>query len=216
MCRARRLSTRRLGVFAGDRLRLGGPRKRAPGFRVFGLVLILGGFTVVASAGLIGIHLLSTALAPPAPAGPLALHVVIDSTHGIDSVLPLNLTVPAGTWITFYLSNYDTVAVGAPVSDAGLQGAFLGHVELLGAGAGGATPYSGLAPSAVSHTFTMLSGPYDFNVPLPAAASVDAPATVVFTLAFDTTGTFAWYCAAFCDDGGLGGSGPMGGTVTVV
>lgn len=138
----------------------------------------------------------------------------IYSSGGLDNVVPLTLRVPVDTPIEFTIYNFDTAQVGAPMANAAVAGTFTGPVDLSGADAPDG-PASGLAPRAVSHTFTSDSGPYLFNVPIPAAVRGGLPALATFTLIFNETGHFTWFCAAFCDDGGHGGTGEMGGQIVV-
>ena len=140
--------------------------------------------------------------------------VEIYSIGGVDSVVPTTLHLPVGALVSFTIYNFDPAVVGAPTADAAVQGEFVGPVTLTGSGASDG-PSAGLPPSLVSHTFSAASGPYDFNVPIPAAESPEMPALATFTLYFNVTGDFHWFCAAFCDDGGLGGSGEMGGLIVV-
>ncbi len=216
MCRAKRLTSARPKAFARGSSLLGrGGHGRSPGVRVFGMVLVLAGLTLVASVTLVGFRLFSPAVAPSAPSGPVVVHLAIHAVNGVDTVASPNVTVPAGSRVTFYLANYDPVAMGAPMSAAAVEGEFEGSVALIGAGTSVSTPFTGLAPVAVSHTFTMSVGSYQFNVPVPASPRSDAPVVAVFTLTFNATGTFRWFCSSFCDHGGTDGPGLMGGTITV-
>ncbi|HYK92855.1 MAG TPA: hypothetical protein VEY07_02280 [Thermoplasmata archaeon] len=204
------------GREAAGRLWLSPLRSPSSTLRRRGWVLLTVGLIVLGGVGFFGSR---ASTVPPSPgAGPSALSVTLEirsSLSGIDQVVSPTLSFAAGSVVTFHIVNFDSVAVGAPASAAGLQGDFRGPVTLAW-GAGAPTRMAaGLAPSSISHTFTVQAPYLHLNVPIPAALSSETPAVVSFTVELNATGQLSWYCAAYCEDGGLGDAGEMGGPLTV-
>jgi hypothetical protein len=179
-----------------------------------GIVLLLG-VLVLAGVGLGASR--TPVVAPPAPTGPTVVHAVLEvrSVDGVDAVVSTPLVFPAGSLVEFTLVNYDTAAVGAPRSAAAVEGTFAAPVRVAEPASAPPQPLVALPPATVSHTFSLASGPYTLNVPIPPAATDSAPTVISFALYFNATGSFQWFCQAYCDDGGLGGTADMGGPVTV-
>ncbi|HZY91864.1 MAG TPA: hypothetical protein VFG07_03695 [Thermoplasmata archaeon] len=173
------------------------------------------GALLLAGVGYFGSRPTTTAPAPVAVGGPVAITIEIRSSQGIDEVVSPSIHVRAHTLVVFTVENYDPQVVGAPTAAAGVHGTFVGPVSIQTSGMGHPVAFQGLAPALVSHTFSADAGAYQFNVPLPAASPSGAPSSVSFAIFFNDTASFAWFCAAYCNDGGLGDSMDMGGPVVV-
>ncbi len=187
----------------------------SPAFRTVGFVLVMGGLTVFAAMGYFGFHGLGSASPPPSAPATTAVDLSIHALNGVDAVTSANFSIPAHALVTFTILNYDPSADGGPMASAGIEGSFVGPVRWSPAPTDGLAPLGGLAPAQVSHTFSILDGPYALNVPIPAASGPGVPTTVVFSLYFNETGTFTWYCWSFCPHNGLSDGAQMGGTFTV-
>lgn len=202
--------TGREGYQRGGRL----VRRRRP-IRLEAAVFLAAGILLVSGVGFFSTR--SVATAPPAPStgSTVAVSIEIQSVSGIDSVIAPSLHFRAGSLVEFTIYNFDPVAVGSPASAAAPTGVFASAPRLELSGPGGSASLHGLDPAAVSHTFTVPSGADPFSVPIPAAPSPSSPSVVTFSVYLNQTGAFVWYCAAYCDDGGLGGPAEMGGSITV-
>ncbi len=149
------------------------------------------------------------------PTGPdyvyLAINANPDRNQSTDQYTPANFTVPSHTALVFVITNYDN-GENAPASIYTQVNGTVGNLEYLN---GSATGVSSIPVGQVSHTFTILRGPYaGFSVALPAAGS-SAPSVISFTAYFNSTGTFTWQCMAPCDSYSMAGLGFMMGTMTV-
>ena len=146
----------------------------------------------------------------------LFLTVGFDFATGLDKYFPANFTVPTHTPVLVTITNYDNASNPVPDSVAAVKGT-VGNVETIRA----ASQTEGMVmvaipPGQISHTFTMDSGGYAINVPIPVANSLADPMTVTFQAYFNITGTFDWHCLAPCDAVSMATPGFMLGTVTVV
>lgn len=148
-------------------------------------------------------------MAPSATA--ISLEVLASATG--DRVVNANFSVTAGVAVHLTVINRDLEATGAPEPYAQAWGNLVGPVQTHWADPVGSP--AGLSPAEVSHTFTV-DLPGALSVPIPAASPEFGPSWVSFTVYFNSTGTYHWYCASFCDDIPGGDGTPMGGTITVL
>ena len=187
----------------------GGIGRQTPGVVLLLGVLVLAGVGVGSSR--------TPVVPPPAPSGPIVVHAGLEvrSVDGVDAEVSTPLAFAAGSLVEFTLVNYDPAAVGAPMSAAAVQGTFASPVRVAAPASAPPEPLTALPPATVSHTFTLASGPYSLNIPIPPAATDGSPIVVSFAVYFNATGSFEWFCQAYCDDGGLGGTADMGGPLTV-
>ena len=109
----------------------------------------------------------------------------------------LQLSVPLHVRVVFTITNLDPSTSALPAaSDAQVSGTYDG---LMSYTAGGTSASLGQLPAGdVSHTFSMSNAFYHLNVPIPAAPTGSTPVRVVFSVLFDTPGTFTWGCVALC------------------
>ncbi len=126
-----------------------------------------------------------------------------------------NLQVPLGATVHFVITSYDPDPVASlpTAADASVSGTVGGTITVESAGE--ATTVDHLAPGTVSHTFTLSSGAYHLNVPIPAASSGGNPVVVRFSAVFATPGSFAWGCVIPCGGQDMTVFGTMFGTLLV-
>ena len=146
----------------------------------------------------------------------LLLTIGFDFATGLDIYLPANFTVPSHVPVLVTITNYDNASNPVTGDSARVQGT-LGNVESVRA----ASETTGMEMSAVpgdqvAHTFTLDTGGYAMNVPVPAANRLTDPMIVTFRAYFNVTGSFVWHCRAPCDPVSMDTLGYMRGTVTVV
>ncbi len=126
-----------------------------------------------------------------------------------------HLSVPLNTHVVFVITNYDPEAasyIPSP-SDARVSGTNGATMTVLRDGASSVATEVPFAQ--VSHTFTISSGIYDVNVPIPVASSSTDPVQVSFSVDFTTPGTFDWGCVILCGTQDMTAPGDMYGTITV-
>jgi len=157
---------------------------------------------------------------PPAPVITgqeyLFLTIGFDYATGLDRYFPANFTVPTHTPVLVTITNYDNASNPVPDAVASVRGT-VGNVETMQAASAAEGMTMTAVPAAdVAHTFTMDSGGYAINVPIPAASSLADPMVVTFQAYFNITGSFDWHCLAPCDASSMVTPGYMRGTVTVV
>lgn len=154
----------------------------------------------------------------PASGAPVYLYLTIafNPVNGMDQYFPANFSVPAHTLVHFVITSYDNGHNVVPSQYTQVLGT-VGGVSTWSNSSMASPETAGSVPSAViSHTFTMESGGYMLNVPIPMATDGANPTTVSFGAYFNSTGTFSWQCMAPCDMGSMSTAGYMSGTVTVV
>jgi hypothetical protein len=173
------------------------------------LGLMGGGFAIYLSRG------------PAAgPSGPgtayLYLTIGFDFATGLDRYMPANFTVPAHTLIVVTITNYDNASNPVTADVARVQGT-LGNLETMRAASESAGMDMAAVPTdQVAHTFTLDTGGYALNVPIPRANAMADPMIVTFRAYFNVTGAFEWHCNAPCDRASMSTPGYMRGTLTVV
>ncbi len=173
-------------------------------------VLILG----VLAGGILG-HLAAPVTASSTPGSEhLYLTIAFDPYTGLDQYFPANFTVPANVPVTITITNYDNGTNTVPASFAQVLGTVGGTETVTNATASGAVVTT-VPADQVAHTFTLISTPYQINVPVPAAQGT-TPTSVTFTVVFSSAGQFQWHCMAPCDNAAMDTPGFMTGTVTVV
>lgn len=124
----------------------------------------------------------------------------------------LELSVPLHVRVVFTITNFDPSTAALPTaSDAQVSGTYDGAMSY---SVGGTSAVLGQLPAGeVSHTFSMSNAFYHLNVPVPAAPTGATPVRVVFSVVFDTPGTFTWGCVALCDPAAMDAA--MWGHLTV-
>ena len=170
-----------------------------------GVVLLLTGLVAGALLG----HLASVPTASGATEVHLYVSVAYNPFTGLDEYFPANFTVPANVPVIVTITNYDNGTNAVDPAFSVVKGT-LGNVET----ANGQT-VSSVPTDQIAHTFTLITGSYDLNVPIPAAQDT-TPTVVTFTAVFGTAGTFTWHCMAPCDGAAMTTPGFMTGTVTVI
>lgn len=185
----------------------------------FNLVAALLAVAIVAFGALAIVYPSSAGVAPAtrpaaAPTVYRNLSITFDPSVGTFGYSTTQLAVPTGVAVVFTITNYDpsTAILPAP-TDAQVLGT-VNDVMTVGSG-GTAVTVSAVAPSQVSHTFTLSNGAYHLNVPIPSAASTGHPTVVTFEAVFATPGTFNWGCAVLCGPGGMMARDAMYGTLVV-
>ena len=142
------------------------------------------------------------------------LSIVYNAASGTYNYNNRDLTVPMNVRVVFTITNYDpSVGVLPTPSSAVVAGTFDGAMMMQ---RGGSMASMGALPlNGVSHTFSMSSGFYHLNVPIPPAASAAVPSQVSFAVVFHTPGSFAWGCVILCGVPAQGMPDEMFGLVTV-
>ncbi len=172
-------------------------------------VLILG----VLAGGILG-HVAAPAVVASSGPDHLYLTIAFDPYTGLDQYFPANFSVPANVPVTITITNYDNGTNVVPAAFSQVLGTVGGAETVTNATASQAA-VSSIPADQIAHTFTLISSPYDINVPIPAAQGT-TPSVVTFTVVFGTAGQFVWHCMAPCDDAAMNTPGFMTGTVTVV
>jgi hypothetical protein len=117
---------------------------------------------------------------------------------------PTNLVVPANSFVTVTLRDYDLGDTALPANSPFTT--VQGTVERQAFADGKA--YSSLAPEKVAHTFTISQ--LHINVPLPGDAPQGATVdTITFTFHTGKAGTYTFQCLDPCGTGSSGWEGPM-------
>jgi len=168
--------------------------------------------------GLIGGAMLARPSSTPATATTGTAHVYLTVAYnpytGMDEYFPANFTVPANVPVIITITNYDNGTNTVPSYYASVRGTVGGTETVTDATAADATLTS-VPATEVAHTFTIMSGSLDVNVPIPAAQGT-TPAVATFTLQFSQPGLINWHCMAPCDGYAMSTPGFMTGTITVV
>ncbi len=146
---------------------------------------------------------------------PLYLTVAFNPGSGHDEYFPANFTVPAHVLVVVTITNYDNATNPVPSADGVVTGT-LGDTEtILNVSFPNGLVESTVNGTDISHTFTVATGGYQLNIPVPPAASLSVPTTVTFETYFNITGSFVWHCLAPCDMWSMMTPGYMMGTMTV-
>ncbi len=126
-----------------------------------------------------------------------------------------SLQVPLGAVVEFVITSSDTSTVPyfPAASDAIVSGTVGGVATVTADGVTSALHQ--VASNDLSHTFTIASGAYQVNVPIPAAPAPGDPVTVRFSVLFATPGSFAWGCVIPCGTDDMTQMGAMFGTLEV-
>lgn len=168
--------------------------------------------------GLLGGAMLARTNSPPAAGTTGTAHVYLNVAYnpytGLDEYFPANFTVPANVPIIITITNYDNGTNMVPLYYASVRGTVGGTETVTDATAADRTLTS-VPATEVTHTFTIMSGSLNINVPIPAAQGT-TPTVVTFTLQFSQTGLIIWHCMAPCDDYAMSTPGFMTGTITAV
>ncbi len=198
-----------------DRQEMRGVRPLSRGTLATALVLAL--VLGIAGGGLVG-YLGRGPVAGPASTGLASLYLTIgfDFATRLDRYFPANFTVPTHVPVLVTITNNDNAS--NPVSrDVAVVAGTVGNVETMRASSDPqGMNMTAVPPSQVAHTFTLDTGGYAMNVPIPAANSLSDPMIVTFRAYFNVTGSFVWHCSAPCDPASMESLGFMRGTITVV
>lgn len=180
-----------------------------------GTLVLVGAFVLI--LGVLAGGILGHIASPPVTTSGsdhLYLTIAYDPYTGLDEYFPANFTVPANVPVTITVTNYDNGTNPVPAAFSQVLGTESGTETVTNATSSG-TAVRSVPVDQIAHTFTLITGPYDVNVPVPAAQDV-TPTVVVFTVVFTATGQFVWHCMAPCDGSAMTTPGFMTGTVTVV
>lgn len=167
--------------------------------------------------GLIGGAMMArTGSSPAATPGTarVYLSVAYNPYTGLDEYFPANFTVPANVPVIITITNYDNGTNTVPADYATVRGTVGGTETVTDATAADKTVTS-VPTTEVAHTFTIMSGGMNVNVPIPAAQGT-TPTVVTFSLQFSLAGLINWHCMAPCDGRAMSTPGFMTGTITVV
>lgn len=138
-----------------------GTDRRAAVLVVVALGLLVGllGFDAATGARLGGLPLgLETPSPTPASGATysLAMTITVNATTGLDQVSPANLSFPLGVPIRLTITNYDTGANPVASMWGRVMGTSNGAETVAFGNASSGSSRSWIAPSQVSHTFTIL------------------------------------------------------------
>ena len=93
------------------------------------------------------------------------LTIGANPVNGLDQVSPANFSVPQYGRVTFHITSYDTGVNPTSSMWARVMGTISG-TESVQAGSSAASAVAWLSPAAVSHTFTILPGGWNYNNPM--------------------------------------------------
>ncbi len=172
-------------------------------------VLILG----VLAGGILG-HLAVPAAGASTSSEHLYLTIAFSPYTGLDEYFPANFTVAENIPVTITITNYDNGTNAVPAAFSQVVGT-VGGTETVTNATASEVAVSSVPVTQIAHTFTLVTGPYNINVPVPAAQAT-TPTVVTFTVIFTSAGQFEWHCMAPCDGHSMATAGYMTGTVTVV
>lgn len=173
------------------------------------IVLVLG----VLAGGILG-HVSTPPVVTTSGTDHLYLTIAYNPYTGLDQYFPANFSVPANVPVVITITNYDNGTNLVPVAYAKVLGTVDGTETVTNATASDVSVTS-VPTTGIAHTFTLITGPYAVNIPIPAAQD-QTPTVVTFTAVFATPGQFVWHCMAPCDSSAMDTLGFMMGTVTVV
>ncbi len=136
------------------------------------------------------------------------------SLHGYE-YSAASLQVPLGSVVQFVITNFDTSTVPyLPAASDALVAGTVGGAATVTVG-GSTSVIHSVAVSDLSHTFTIASGAYQVNVPIPAAPAPGEASVVRFSVVFGSAGSFAWGCVIPCGTDDMTQMGDMFGTLAV-
>lgn len=168
--------------------------------------------------GVVGGAMLARTNSVPAAGTTSSAHVYLSVAYnpytGLDEYFPANFTVPANVPVVITITNYDN-GTNTVASDYATVRGTVGGMETVTDVTAADKTFTSVPATEVAHTFTIMSGGLDINVPIPAAQGT-TPTVVTFTLQFTQAGLLTWHCMAPCDDQAMSTPGFMTGTVTVV
>lgn len=170
-------------------------------------VVVLGGFAVIMVEG-------NAASGSAPPTVQRNLTIAWDPATSSYSYSQVAIHVPLHARVIFTITSYDPdPATYVPLlSDTQVSGTNGGTMMVLQDGRTATS--TGLPTGGVSHTFTISSGAYQVNVPIPVAPSSTDPVRVTFSVDFNTPGSFAWGCVILCGTEDMTLPGEMYGTLT--
>lgn len=200
--------TTRQGFGRASRTRARRPLGASSVVIVGAILLILGAL----AGGVLG-HFTAPSVVNSSGTEHLYLSIAYDPYTGLDQYFPANFSVPVNVPVIITITNYDNGTNLVPAAFDAVQGT-VGGTETVTTAAASNVPVTSVPADQVAHTFTLITGPYDLNVPIPAAQDT-TPTVVSFTVVFTSTGQFVWHCMAPCDDAAMATPGFMTGTVTV-
>jgi hypothetical protein len=129
---------------------------------------------------------------------------------GVYAYSAVSILVPRDSIVEFTVLNFDPTTHRVDPRYCNVTGTGDG---MMGMGMGlhrmSSQRVGALAAGSVSHTFTMVGGGYDLNVPLPPALSPSQPSIVEFTLRIEGPGMMIWTCEV----SGMGSPTGMPGTM---
>ncbi len=143
------------------------------------------------------------------------LTVGFDFATGLDRYFPANFTVDAHAIVVITITNFDDGVNPVPSQLASVKGTVGGTETIRDASNPAGSVVTSVPDNTTAHTFTLMTDPYNLNVPIPAAKSPAEPLSVTFSVVFDTPGVFQWHCMAPCDNAAMTTPGYMTGFVTV-
>lgn len=173
------------------------------------ILLVLG----VLAGGILG-HVSAPSVVTTSGTDHLYLAIAFNPYTGLDQYFPANFSVPANVPVLITITNYDNGTNIVPAAYAKVLGT-VGGTETVTNGTASGVPVTSVPTTGISHTFTLIAGPYAVNIPIPPAQD-QTPTVVSFTVVFATPGQFVWHCMAPCDSAAMATLGFMMGTVTVV
>jgi len=109
-----------------------------------------------------------------------------------------SIRVPSNSLVEFMITNFDTNHHPAASGFANVTGTQSGTMtEAFGwtqEGTLAGQSVSGIPPSTLSQTFTMIGNGYDLNVPIPSAVGPGQPSIVSFSIETYGHGETTWVC----------------------
>ena len=197
------------------------PLSRGGVVSALAIAIVLGVFAGTVATGVLAPYALSGP-STTAPGGPYTLYLTVafNPGSGHDEYFPANFTVPAHTLVIVTIADYDNGSNPVPAVDGVVQGTVGGTETVVNATYPSGHAVSSVNGTEVAHTFTVATGGYALNVPVPPANRIDTAGNIVPTLVtfgtyFNLTGTFVWHCLAPCDAWSMRTPGYMMGTLTV-
>jgi hypothetical protein len=158
-----------------------------------------------------GIYLLTQSPAQNASVNLVIQRNVVTGTYGyaVTSVF-----VPHARQVDFTITNWDPQSHSVMPQYLVVSGTMDEMTVYMHGGMMGGTQgqmMGSLTAGQISHTFTMMTGGYSLNIPVPAAPDSSTPSVLTFTMLVNGPMSLEWGCMA----NGMGDPGAMTGTFVV-
>jgi hypothetical protein len=145
----------------------------------------------------------------------LRLAITGIGTPGQFSISPIWMAGPAGSILTLTIINNDPVNHSPPANFSYVRGTAGGGIVWTEGGSDPSQEAGGIPMDAISHTFTMIGGGYNLNVPIPIAANSNSPSSITFSIQLLSADQLTWECVTWLHGNPSPYQTPMTGTLWV-